>query len=81
MIELPGKDASFYSNASIIGNSIYITSHFKNKIIFTPVEYPALREFYERMIAKKRPNRLFSRRTSVVYDFDPGFNCDIPLKR
>jgi hypothetical protein len=53
-MELPGKDAVFSINSSSIGNSVYITSLFKtNKILFSAVEYSALRDFFGRMVSKK----------------------------
>ncbi len=51
---LPEKTATFSNNNSTVGNSIYLTSIFKtNKIIFNVDEYPALKEFYDRMVSKR----------------------------
>jgi len=54
MLALPNKAGTFISSITHQGNKIYITSKIKiNKIIFNVPEYPALREFFVQIIAKK----------------------------
>lgn len=54
ILALPGNAARYIYNVSQSGNSIVITSMLSvNKAIFTQVEYPNLREFYNQMVAKQ----------------------------
>ncbi|NOT74507.1 MAG: hypothetical protein HOP08_06220 [Cyclobacteriaceae bacterium] len=63
VIALPNKHATFYTQASIVGNSVYLTCTMKiNKIIFNANEYPALREFFERIVAKKSELLVFKKK-------------------
>lgn len=54
ILALPNKAGTFISSVTHQGNKIYITSKIKfNKIVFNLPEYPALREFYLQIVAKK----------------------------
>jgi hypothetical protein len=61
-VVLPGKDASFSINSSVIGKSVYVTSYFKNnKILFSTMEYGAVRDFFSRMVAKQSEPIVFKK--------------------
>jgi hypothetical protein len=54
VIQLPGNAARFMYNVSLTGNNLQITSNFQiNRNIFTQVDYPNLREFYNQVVAKQ----------------------------
>jgi hypothetical protein len=54
VIQLPGNAARFMYNATVNGNNVQITSNFQiNRNIFTQVDYPNLREFYNQVVAKQ----------------------------
>lgn len=62
-LELPERTMIFSMNSSVIGNSVYITDLFRTtRIIFNNDEYPLLREFYGRMIAKKAEAVVFRKK-------------------
>jgi hypothetical protein len=51
---LPENAAKYMFNVSQAGNTIFISSNLQiNKNIFLPTEYPALREFYNQVVAKQ----------------------------
>jgi hypothetical protein len=54
MIMMPENAARYVYNVSQTGNSIAFTSMFQiNKSLFTQLEYPYLREFYNQIVAKQ----------------------------
>lgn len=54
ILVLPDNAAKCSFNISHIGNQILVTSRLQiNKTLFQPEEYPNLKEFYSRLIAKK----------------------------
>jgi hypothetical protein len=51
---LPENAAKYVFNANVVGDVINITSHLQiNKSLFIQDEYPDLREFYTRVVAKQ----------------------------
>ncbi len=51
---LPENSAKYVFNAVVVGDVINITSHLQiNKSLFVQDEYPNLREFYARIVAKQ----------------------------
>lgn len=54
MIMLPGNAARFIFSSAQNGNTVNITSMLSiNKAIYTQLEYPNLREFYNQVVAKQ----------------------------
>ncbi|MBL7844698.1 MAG: DUF3857 domain-containing protein [Cyclobacteriaceae bacterium] len=54
ILELPNKTAIFTISTTNLGDKIFVTSRLKfNKVIYNVPEYPALREFFSRIVAKK----------------------------
>ncbi len=54
MIMLPQNASRYIYNINRIGNTIMITSNFSvNKSLFTQVEYPNLREYFNQVVAKQ----------------------------
>jgi transglutaminase-like putative cysteine protease len=51
---LPNRDATFLYNVVAVGNKVQVLRKLMiNKSLFLPEEYPALREFYNKMVAKE----------------------------
>jgi hypothetical protein len=60
---LPGNAGRFSFSTSQSGNKIVITSSVVfNKTLFMPFEYPALREFYNKLVAKGSQTIVLSRK-------------------
>jgi hypothetical protein len=54
LISMPENGAKYVYNVSQTGNQVVITSMFHiNKSLFTQLEYPYLREFYNQIVAKQ----------------------------
>jgi hypothetical protein len=54
IIGLPNNDAKYIYNISVTGNKIQITSKLQmNTSLFMPEEYPAVKEFYQRLVSKQ----------------------------
>ncbi|WKZ58288.1 MAG: DUF3857 domain-containing protein [Cyclobacteriaceae bacterium] len=54
IIELPNKTATFTISTTNLADNIFVTSRLKfNKVIYNVPEYPALREFFSRVVAKQ----------------------------
>ena len=54
LISLPENAASYVYNVMQTGNQITFTSMFHiNRSLFTQLEYPNLREFYNQVVAKQ----------------------------
>ena len=63
IISLPLNSAKAVFNYSQNSNRITITTHFQiNKTLFMQEEYPALREFYSRLIAKESESIVLKKR-------------------
>jgi Domain of Unknown Function with PDB structure (DUF3857) len=57
ILSVPGNSAKAVFNLTSTGNRILLTTHLQiNKTLFMQNEYPNLREFYSRLIAKKNEN-------------------------
>ncbi len=54
LLAMPGNTGKYLYNAAVVGNAVSITSTFQiNKSLFTQDEYPALKEFYNQVVAKQ----------------------------
>lgn len=54
VLALPENGGKFLYSISQLGNTIMFTSNFQiNKSLFSQIEYPHLREFYNRVVAKQ----------------------------
>jgi hypothetical protein len=54
IIGLPNNDAKYIYNIATTGNKIQITSKLQiNASLFMPAEYPAVKEFYQRLVSKQ----------------------------
>ncbi len=54
VLVLPGNAARYIYNVAQLGNEVTITSMFNiNRSLFTQLEYPNLREFYNQVVAKQ----------------------------
>ena len=63
IISMPENGARYIYNVSTTGNQIAITSMFHiNKSLFTQVEYPYLREFYNQIVAKQAEQIVLKRK-------------------
>ena len=67
LLSLPNEDGQFRRIAAVEGNQLqYMSQLVVRKTRFTPEEYQALREFYDRVVAAQAEQVVLKRETSAV---------------
>jgi hypothetical protein len=62
IVGLPNNAAKYIYSIAVTGNKIQITSKFQlNETVFMPDEYPGLKEFYKRLVAKQAESIVLKR--------------------